>query len=128
MKEFDYNAARAGAPVCTRCGRPARIICWDANAKWDDDKFPIVALIDDDEDGEVAQTYTTDGRMYPNITHDDDLVMATTKREGWIILYNFKDDKRTSGSVYKTARDADMAAKEIVSGKDCWLVKIEWEE
>ena len=29
MREFDLEAAKAGAPVCTRGGRSARIICTD---------------------------------------------------------------------------------------------------
>lgn len=40
MKPFDLEAAKAGKPVCTRDGRKARIICFDAKCI-----KPIVALI-----------------------------------------------------------------------------------
>lgn len=43
MKPFDLEKAKAGAPLCTREGFRARIICFDA----DNDRFPIVALIKD---------------------------------------------------------------------------------
>lgn len=42
LKEFDLEAAKAGKPVCTRDGRKARIICFDAKCN-----KPIVALIYD---------------------------------------------------------------------------------
>ena len=40
MREFDLSAAKAGAPVCTRDGMEARIICFDRV----DLKYPIIAL------------------------------------------------------------------------------------
>ena len=124
MKEFDIEKAKAGAPVCTRSGRPARIICWDANAKWDGDKFPIVALIGDDEDGEVAQTYTTDGRMYPNITHDDDLMMAVIKHEGWVLI---DPEPHCMAHIYDTRDEAEKdAEREMIDYLA--IAHIEWEE
>lgn len=38
MRKFDLAAAKAGAPVCTRSGKPARIVCWYMNgnpARWE---------------------------------------------------------------------------------------------
>ena len=124
MKEFDLEKAKAGAPVCTRSGRTARIICWDANAKWDDEKFPIVALIGDDEDGEVAQTYTTDGRMYPNITSDDDLMMAVIKHEGWVLI---DPEPHCMAHIYDTRDEAEKdAEREMIDYLA--IAHIEWEE
>lgn len=40
MRPFDYNDAKNGAPVCTRDGRKARIVCWDAKGN-----FPLLALV-----------------------------------------------------------------------------------
>ena len=42
LRPFDLEAAKAGKPVCTRDGRKARIICFDAKCN-----KPIVALIYD---------------------------------------------------------------------------------
>ena len=41
LKPFDLEAAKLGKPVCTRDGRKARIICFDAKG----DK-PIIALVE----------------------------------------------------------------------------------
>lgn len=40
MKEFSLKDAQSGAAVCTREGRDARILCFDAAGK-----YPIIALI-----------------------------------------------------------------------------------
>ena len=125
MREFDYEKAKAGAPVCTRSGKPARIICWDANAKWHDDKYPIVALIDDDMDGEVSQTFTTNGRLYHNEIDDNDLMMATTKSEGWINIYRRVGRIMTGDCVWNTE---DEAKKAVVKEEYITTIKIEWEE
>ncbi len=90
--------------------------------------FLIVALIGDDEDGEVAQTYTTDGRMYPKKTDDDDLMMASTKQEGWLYLYYDGPEVCTSHCVFRTKEDASKAAREIVRDGETQIIKIEWEE
>lgn len=50
-KDFDLDAAKRGATVCTRDGLPARILCFDSNIASDEYATPIVA--------EVAM----DGRM-----------------------------------------------------------------
>lgn len=42
MKDFDLQAAKKGAPVCTRDGHKARIVCFDIR----NNDFPIVAVID----------------------------------------------------------------------------------
>lgn len=43
MKPFNLEEAKAGKPVCTKCGFPVDIICFDTtNERW-----PIIALIHD---------------------------------------------------------------------------------
>lgn len=56
LKPFDLEAAKAGKPVCTRDGRKARIICWDKKGN-----YPIVALIQDNENSEHIEYYTENG-------------------------------------------------------------------
>ena len=41
MKPFDLELAKKGHPVCTRDGRDARIICYDAKTG----EYPIIALV-----------------------------------------------------------------------------------
>lgn len=41
MKDFDLEAAKRGAAVCTRSGRKVRILCYDKKGE-----SPIVAVVD----------------------------------------------------------------------------------
>lgn len=41
MKDFDLDAAKRGAAVCTRSGRKVRILCYDKKGE-----SPIVAVVD----------------------------------------------------------------------------------
>ena len=60
IKPFSLEAYKKGAKVQTRGGAEARIICTDAK----DRHFPIVALIELVDGGEVVQSYTSEGRIY----------------------------------------------------------------
>lgn len=70
MKQFDLEAAKNGAPVCTRDGRKARIICFDRKTEFD----TIVALV---EDKGIEWTTTCDknGRFIQTKEHPNDLMM-----------------------------------------------------
>ena len=85
MKPFDLEKAKAGAPVCTREGFNARIICFDAN----NDRFPIVALIiDSNSSNEYPVSLTKKGRFSDGAADSQkDLFMAGEKKEGWINIY-----------------------------------------
>lgn len=74
MKEFDFDAAKQGAAVCTRDGRPARIVCFDV----DNMEYSMVANVRSGEQlqSESAQLYCRDGRWYPAATESgSDLMM-----------------------------------------------------
>lgn len=81
MKPFDIELAKAGHRVCTREGNPVKIICFDRNS----DKYPIIALVDRNNH-EYCQEYTIHGGVC-DVECEDDLCMATVKKEGWINLY-----------------------------------------
>ena len=93
MKPFDLKAAKAGKPVCTRDGRKARIICFDAKGD-----YPIVALIERlTENGNIegVEQYTIDGHCTTAISECyGDLMMLSEKKEGWVNV-----DKRSNGDV-----------------------------
>ena len=73
MKNFDLEAARRGAAVCTRGGKQARIICLDA----DNPLFIIIAMVRDTLSGkETPQSYRDDGGWLPASTEcNQDLMM-----------------------------------------------------
>ena len=121
MKEFDLEAAKNGAPICTRDGRKARIVCYDAKI----DHFPLFVLIDNDgiEQGfaynEQGHRPYTDGDNDPN-----DLMMVPVKHDGWVSIIYDECGYRTGFKIFGTKEEAEKfgAAYRIA------VAKIEWEE
>lgn len=60
MRKFDLAAAKAGAPVCTRGGCAARIICFDLKSD-----HSVIARVPSAPDEEDIVEYWPDGRWYP---------------------------------------------------------------
>lgn len=125
MKPFDFEKAKAGAPVCTREGFNARIICFDAN----NDRFPIVALIiDSNSSNEYPVSLTKKGRFSDGEKDTpDDLFMVGEKKEGWINIYEASKE-RCIGAVYNSK---ETAMRMKVNEKDITCittVRVEWEE
>lgn len=77
MKNFDKTAAMRGAKICTRDGRPARILCFDLK----DEPYHIVAAYVEDE-REIIEFYDNAGFECVDINgshpvlSNDDLMMA----------------------------------------------------
>lgn len=118
LKEFNLEAAKAGKPVCTRDGRKARIICFDAKCN-----KPIVALIYDCNKETVFQ-YLESGRFFVDQIDKYDLMMLPQKKEGWVNIY--KDFEDTVCCVYPTEKEAledGETEKDYIT-----TIKIEWEE
>ncbi|WP_196017197.1 hypothetical protein [Alistipes senegalensis] len=74
MKNFDLEAAKRGAAVCTRGGCKARIVCSNV----DSPLFSIVAMVRDSASGkETPQSYRDDGGWLPaNRKCSQDLMMC----------------------------------------------------
>lgn len=70
MKNFDLAAAKAGAPVCTREGKGARIICADRRGC----SGRIIALLDRGS-REGIEFYYADGRFGGCNNNERDLMM-----------------------------------------------------
>lgn len=125
MKPFDLEKAKAGAPLCTREGFRARIVCFDA----DHNRFPIIALIkDSNSSNEYPVSLTKKGRFSDGEADSGkDLFMVGEKKEGWINLYKGITE-RYIGCVYSTKKEAIY--KIIKDGNAIYIdtVKVEWEE
>lgn len=81
LKPFSLVDAKAGKPVCTRDGRKARIICFDAKGIQ-----PIVALITCGNE-EKSVRYKISGRFrFDEILDEADLMMLSEKKEGYMLL------------------------------------------
>lgn len=116
LKPFDIQKAREGKSICTRDGRNARIICFDAK-----DTQPIIGLYEKDIDGIVREylcSYHMDGRMYDDHDCGYDLMMLPEKKEGWVNVY--KD------SVYDTKDEALMGRSDCRGYID--TINVSWEE
>ena len=123
LKPFDLEAAKAGKPVCTRDGRKARIICFDAKCN-----KPIVALIYDCNKETVLQ-YLENGRFFVDQIDKYDLMMLSWKKEGWVNVYkSYNVGKKIPcmASIYPTKEEAKKSS--VVGFDYVDTVKIEWEE
>lgn len=117
LKEFNLEEAKAGKPVCTRDGRKARIICFDAKRK---DGKNIMALIPSKEYPEFEDlvAYPNNGNYHGGYENDGDLMMFPQKKEGWIIIH--KEAIYDKETAEKIARETTANVIRIQ--------KIEWEE
>lgn len=117
LKPFNIEEAKQGKPVCTRDGKPVRIVCFDYKAK----DYSIVGFISYGE-YESANAFTEEGKWSRARTiSNNDLFMAPVKHEGWINIY---PNKSTSSQIYHT----EEAAKSCANDEVITTVKIEWEE
>ena len=117
LKEFEKNPSRK---VLLRSGSDVRIICTDKKGE-----FPIVALVEDDEEGEFVICYRKTGRFLIERESPNDLVFAPTKQEGWVNIYRSDSDtKRNVGNVYPSEKEA----KEHKVFGYIKTIRIEWEE
>ena len=71
MKNFDLSAAKAGAPVCTRSGKTARVICYDLRGSVEG---RVMALLNEGQ-YESVEFYTDNGELIPDETTQKDLMM-----------------------------------------------------
>ena len=124
LKPFDLDAAKAGKPVCTRDGRKARIICFDRG-----DNKPIVALITTNN-REYLTEYYCNGRISHYNSENNDLMMRSENKEGWVNVYCDCDGANiTKDDNIYSSKDAAIASAQIID-RDNYVAtaKINWEE
>ena len=128
MKEFNLNEylKNPSQKVIIRSGSDVRIICTDKKGE-----FPIVALVEDDEQGEFTICYRKTGRFLIERESPNDLVFVSIKREGWVNVFdNFPKENHDyyCDKIYKTKEDAEKDAKKYNIDNYVTTIKIEWEE
>ena len=103
-------------PVQTRDGRPARIICTDSKWTCEGHRYPIVALIGEDE--RMCYHFCGDGRIKCGTDHDYDLINIPVERERryWVNIYPTECCGHDSEDSAKEHTDSTLiiARKEIV--------------
>ena len=125
MRPFDLEAAKAGKPVCTRDGRKARIVCFDATNKAN---LPFIVLIEDNGCEDIF-FYGEDGKC--NRGDEYDLMMLPEKKEGWVNIFNHDNNVSwAENEIYPSEERAKNAALKIDGNmlKYIATVKIEWVE
>lgn len=115
LKPFNLELAKQGKPVCTRDGRKARIVCFDAKG----DK-PIIALIEMGV-AETPNNYPIDGKAISTKETPCDLMMLPEKKEGWINVYALN-------TCYSSKEEAEANIDRDYEHEYVRTVKIEWEE
>lgn len=141
MKQFNLQEYLANPyrQVVTRDGREVRIVCTDRK---NHDNFPIIALVETDEDDERVISFKIDGKWsVDGLENSLDLFFAPTKHEGWINLPALTPEEQGDLPhpfkipVFETEAKARMARENIercrIKIEDNALyysVKIEWEE
>lgn len=116
MQPFNLDAAKIGAPICLRCGRKARIICFDFK-NFKKDTLPLaVAVSKYGSDVEEIYYYPLSGRVSEVKEDPLDLVMLTPieRMERWVIY-----DK---DNTYPTKEEAEDVIK-VESKKDKYGIK-----
>lgn len=122
LRPFDLEAAKAGKPVCTRDGRKARIICFDAKCI-----KPIVALIQGSDNSEQIEYYTENGVFSNGGTGKNrDLMILLEKKEGWVNIYGEEKERYCSNVIYSSKEEALNISKQLE--EHITTIKIEWEE
>ena len=126
MKPFNLEQAKAGAPVCTRDGQPARIVCYDLKGL---KNYPIIALVESPVGVEATVSYALDGHHSLDSETGADLMMASVKREGWVNLYTCHSGATATDqcTLYQSEKEARSQILKD-SGVYVATVKIEWEE
>ena len=131
MKPFDINLAKQGHPVCTRDGRPARVICWDCKNHIGEDDTPIVALVQLSDGGEYPYCYYENGLFTDRHTDKRDLMMASVKHEGWTHIYSRDNGRKpVIGRAIFATKEESMEAARHHKTEDRIIdtIHIEWEE
>lgn len=122
MKPFNLEDAKAGKLVCTRDGKPARIICFDAKRE----NYPIITLIENNGN-EIVVSHNLNGRFSNYQEENLDLFMVSEKHEGWINIFVKLDGYRYTDGVI-----CDSFAEAVDLGKPfedyLTTIKIEWKE
>lgn len=115
MKNFDLEAAKRGAAVCTRSGFPARIICWDVK-RITNSGVNRIAFLSDFDGNESPATCLPDGTISVGcmlssldlMMRDDDYMEKLERGE----YGNHVEDKREM---------ADPAVKEnLTTDREYW--------
>lgn len=108
MRPFNLVEAKAGAQVCTRDGKDARIICFDRET---DNGYSIIALVKTSSVKEKLYYYDRKGKFSPDGDSHADLFMKSIPVKRYVVAYPMYGDGdwNIDRNLYSSQEDA-MAA------------------
>lgn len=130
---FDAEQAKQGKSVCTKDGRPVRILCYDR-----DDVLPIVALIRQWNGEQSVATYTMEG-VAETGDNNDTLVIIGVERKGYVAVlkdmpYNPEklpcyNDRCANGLIFDKPEDVIETMKKLeLADLLAGVAEIKWVE
>lgn len=124
MKKIDLEKAKAGSPIVTRDGRPARLL-----GERKHPNYPIIAVVKKSYDLEEVYSYTNDGHNISTDETENDLFMAPTKRVKYANFYFHEKKGFEAGLFYDTEEEANINIIHY-DGVSRYIktIKVEWEE
>lgn len=107
MKPFDLEAAKNGAPICTRKGTPVKFIAHDPEMN---ENSRVICAINGDvssyyENGQLFKSLSRENDLFKSLPHENDLFMANVKKTVWVNFYPDGD-----AYYYLTQGEADECA------------------
>ena len=123
LKPFDLEAAKLGKPVCTRDGRKARVLCYDFKQN---EEYPIVVAVENKDGKECALLYSNDGISAMSKSSNNELVMFSEKKEGWVNVYKKEQNRYVKGIF--PSREIALNSISEKSREYIATIKITWEE
>ena len=123
LKPFDLEAAKAGTPVMTRDGCPARILAFDV----ENAGYPVVAAIKTSTgECERIELFTEQGQFDEDTKEDNrDLFMASIKHRAWANVHKNNGYYTLTGC--SDTEESARRCRHLCSGYIA-TVPIEWEE
>lgn len=125
MKQFNLQEylANPSRKVVTRDRKSARIVCTDAKVE----NFPIVAIIEIDENNEFVDIFQQNGESKLNTQSNRDLFFAPKIGEGWVNVYKMPDTYGLEASIiFGTKEEAEFYS--VDNPNYVTTTKITWEE
>lgn len=123
MKQFNLEEylKNPGRKIVTRNGKDVRIICTDRMHLFNNERYPIIALVKNPDGSEMVASFKDDGQAVDN----ENLDLFFKNKKGWINVRSADGEVFYAGPIYPTKEEA------IASYNGDWLVdtiQIEWEE
>lgn len=116
MKEFDLEAAKQGAAVCTRRGLPVRIICWDMKCKSYGGMDRIVYLTDYNRDEHLSSCWLNGSYLTRGATDDGDLMMRDDDFQERLARGEYSHDNEDNRATVKESLQVGLSRRDLLTG------------